>query len=158
MLYLPNYALTQSIAIAQTQPSCPLTKSIYKAIAKPSFEMRFAPIKINLPVDAAVTLKHKIRGNIASYYLSSSMGYGSLNLAPVTSISKENSEESENKGFELKPVFFDRNWKNVDGIPKLAPQYLFVGGLGVEDWYSNQQKGSRSQVLGEVMWKFAGCQ
>jgi len=165
MLYISNHAITQPFQIAQIQPkpstSCPLTKSIYQAIAKPEFEIRFAPIKINLPIDAAVNLKHKVRGNIATYYLSSSMGYGGLNLAPATSISKENSDdnkESESKGFELKPVFFDRNWKSVQEIPKLAPQYLFVGGLGVEDWYSNQQKGSRSQVLGEVMWKFVGCQ
>jgi len=79
------------------------------------------------------------------------MGYGSLYLQLIAPTSKENAET------KLKPVFFDRNWQSVSGTPKMASQYLFVANLGVEDWYSNRQ-GNRSNPLGEVMWKFAGCQ
>jgi hypothetical protein len=35
--------------------------------------------------------------------------------------------------------------------------YLFISGLGSEDYYKNQMSGSREIVLGDVMWKFYRC-
>ncbi len=52
MLIISPPAQIPSIQIAQIQPkpkktsACPLTKSIYQAIAKPEFELKFARIDI----------------------------------------------------------------------------------------------------------------
>lgn len=145
-----------SIEVAQVQPqitkTCPLTKSIYRAISKPEFEIRFTKTKSAIASEfAALTLKHKIRGTIASFNMGGSMGYGSFYLNPIMAKPTENAKN------ELKPVFFDRRWQNVNGTINTSPTYLFIAGLGVEDWYSGR-KGSRNQVLGDVMWQFAGCQ
>jgi hypothetical protein len=150
--------LSSQIASAQQprsvtqQKNCPLTKSVYRAIGKPDFELIFSASKSGIATEvAAFTLKHKTRDNIVSYNLGGSMGYGSLYLTTV-------GQNVENDAAEkLKPYFFDGNWKNINGITNPAPRYFFVGGLGLEDWYSNR-KGNRTQPLGDVMWQFERCQ
>lgn len=155
---LTQMANSWSAAIAQpkqtaTQPkTCPLTKSVYRAIGNPTFELIFGASKSGIATEvAAFTLKHKTRGNIVAYNLGGSMGYGSLYL---TEVGQKAEGES---GEKLKPYFFDSNWKNINGITNPVPRYFFVAGLGADDWYSNRN-GSRTTPLGDVMWQFERCQ
>jgi hypothetical protein len=145
-------AIAQPKSTVTQQKPCPLTKSVYRAIGKPEFELMFGASKSGIATEiAAFTLKHKTRGNIVSYNLGGSMGYGSLYLTAVGQ--KAESDASE----KLKPYFFDGNWKNIIGITNPAPRYFFVAGLGLEDWYSDR-KGNRTQPLGDVMWQLERCQ
>jgi hypothetical protein len=155
---LPQVANSWSAAIAQPKPTvtqqkfCPLTRSIYRAIGNPTFELIFGASKSGIATEfASLTLKHKTRGNIVAYNLGGSMGYGSLYLTEV-------GQKTEGDAVEkLKPYFFDSNWKNINGITNLVPRYFFVAGLGVDDWYSNRN-GSRTTPLGDVIWQFERCQ
>lgn len=155
---LPQMVNSWSAAIAQPKPTvtqqkfCPLTKSVYRAIGNPTFELIFGASKSGIATEvAAFTLKHKTRGNIVAYNLGGSMGYGSLYLTEVGQ--KAESEAGE----KLKPYFFDSNWKNINGITNPVPRYFFVAGLGANDWYSNRN-GSRTTPLGDVIWQFERCQ
>jgi hypothetical protein len=103
-----------SVAIAQQPRSvtqkktCPLTKSIYRAIGNPEFELMFGASKSGIASEfASLTLKHKTRGSITTYNLGESTGYGSFYLA--TTQPKANDESDE----KLMPYFFDRNWKSI---------------------------------------------
>jgi hypothetical protein len=158
MLMITTFPRSPQVAIAQPKSTvaqrkaCPLTKSVYRAVGKPDFELMFGTSKSGIATEvAAFTLKHRTRGNIVSYNLGGSMGYGSLYLTPVGQ--KTESDAAE----KLKPYFFDGNWKNINGITNPAPRYFFVAGLGLEDWYS-ERKGNRTQPLGDVMWQFERCQ
>ncbi len=147
-----------SAAIAQqprsvTQPkNCPLTKSVYRAIGNPEFELMFGASKSGIASEfASLALKHKTRGNIVSYNLGGMMGYGSLYLIEI------GKKAESDTGDKLKPYFFDSNWKSISGMTNPAPRYFFVSGLGLKDWYSDR-KGNRTQPLGDVMWQFERCQ
>lgn len=149
---LPQMAIAQKERKVIGQNFCPLTKSVYRAIGNPTFELIFGASKSVIATEfAAFTLKHKTRGNIVAYNLGRSMGYGSLYLTEVGQ--KAESESGE----KLKPYFFDSNWKNINGITNPVPRYFFVAGLGADDWYSNRN-GSRTAPLGDVMWQFERCQ
>jgi hypothetical protein len=145
-------AIAQPNPILTRQKTCPLVKSIYRAIGNPEFELVFGPSQSKIATEvAAFTLKHKARGNIVAYNLGGSMGYGGLYLTAVKQ--KTNRDSAE----KLKPYFFDSKWNNINGITNPVPQYFFISGLGVEDWYSNRP-GNRTQPLGDVMWQFERCQ
>jgi hypothetical protein len=145
-------AIAQTNPIANQQKTCPLVKSIYRAIGNSDFELVFGSSQSKIATEiASFTLKHKTRGNIVAYNLGGSMGYGGLYLTAVKQKINRNSEE------KLKPYFFDLKWNNINGITNPVPQYFFVAGLGVEDWYSNRS-GSRTHPLGDVMWQFERCQ
>ena len=134
------------------QATCPLSKSVYRAIAKPDFEVIFMPSKSVMASDlAALTLKHKNRGRLGTYTLSGSSGYGTLHLEEIGKKADSNSEG------KLGPYFFNGKWQNVNGVLDPAPQYFFVAGLGLQDWYA-ERKDNRTYPLGDVIWKFDRCQ
>jgi hypothetical protein len=155
-------ALCSTVTIAQAaapiptkfvpQPTCPIAQATYTAIGNPALSLQFRPlIKPAIASEiVSFTLKHKTRGEIVTYNLGSSNGYASLYLRDAaTSI-------EDDRGSDLKPVFFNANWQH-SGLPlKTAPQYFFVSGLGSNDWYT-ERLGNRDQPVGEVMWQFSGC-
>jgi hypothetical protein len=163
--YATKFLLTAAIlaisthgAFAETKPkvmrqaTCPLAKSVYRAIANTAFEVVFMPSKSGMASDiAALALKHKNRGSLGTYTLSGSSGYGTLHLGEIGKKTDSNSEE------KLGPYFFDSKWQNVNGVLNPAPQYFFVAGLGLQDWYS-EHKDNRTYPLGDLMWKFDRCQ
>ena len=158
LLEVSVFQLSAQIAIAQQprsvtqQKNCPLTKSVYRAIGKPDFELMFGASKSGIATEvAAFTLKHKTRGNIVSYNLGGMMGYDSLYLIEI------GKKAESDVGEKLKPYFFDNNWKSANGLTNLASRYFFVSGLGLQDWYSDR-KGNRNKPLGDVMWQFERCQ
>jgi hypothetical protein len=53
-------------------------------------------------------------------------------------------------------VFFDANFQQAKDPAPSAPQYLFISGLGSDDWYSNLP-GSRETPVAEVLWQRSGC-
>jgi hypothetical protein len=149
---------TFAAVIALTTPGqaatqCPIAKSTYQAIGNPSFELQFSPIKESKIATEILTfsLQHRQRGAIANYNLGGSSGYGSFYLRDLAKPIEADAD------IALKPVFFDANWRNVIDISgKSAPQYLFISGLGVTDWYADRPD-NRTQPLGDVMWQFARC-
>jgi hypothetical protein len=152
-------ALCSKATIAQAAPpkpapqsTCPIAQATYTAIGNPALSLQFRSlIKPAIASEiVSFTLKHKTRGEIVTYNLGGSNGYASLYLRDAaTSI-------EDDRGSDLKPVFFDANWKHA-GLPlKTAPQYFFVSGLGSNDWYT-ERSGNRDQPVGEVMWQFSGC-
>ena len=103
-----------SATIAQPKPTvtqqkpCPLTKSVYRAIGKTDCELIFGASKSGIATEfTAFTLKHKTRGNIISYNLGRSMGYGSLYLTEV------GKKAESDTGEKLEPYFFDNKWKSI---------------------------------------------
>jgi hypothetical protein len=148
---------TATIAQATTpkpipQLTCPIAQATYTAIGNPALSLQFRPlIKPAIASELfSFTLKHKTRGEIVTYNMGGSNGYPSLYLRDATT------SIEDDRGSDLKPVFFDANWQHV-GVPlKRAPQYFFVSGLGANDWYSDRS-GNRDRPVGDVMWQLSGC-
>jgi hypothetical protein len=134
-------------------PQCPLDQATYKAIGKPTFAIQFSPIidrKFATEI-VALNFQHRDRGMIASYHLGGSMGYGSYYLRDLAKPIEDDTDAN------LKPVFFDAKWEAVSDPTKgNAPKYLFISGLGVNDWYADRA-GNRDQPIREVMWQLSGC-
>jgi hypothetical protein len=133
-------------SIASTGRKCSIENSVYEAIDNPDFELIFSPRLPGKAMDAVVTLKHSKRGKIQTFRMVTSNGYGSSFLI-----------NPQREGTSLNIVVFDRNLKK-DNIfrNKVAPEYVFVSGLGSEDYYSNNSR-NREFLLGEQMWKFDRC-
>ena len=123
--------------------ACELTRSVYRAVGNPAFQLVFSdpPASVAGVVRATVTLQHPKRGKILSLYLNQSQGYGAFVLADP-----KNSEASY-------PLYFFNQKLEFGGASRA---YTFVAGLGVSDYYSNRL-GSRETILGDVMWKFDSC-
>jgi hypothetical protein len=145
---------------------CPLDRATYRAVEKPAFELQFSPIANRQLASelVALTLQHPDRGMLATYHLGGGSGYGSYSLRDLA---QPLSNTQEDAGPSLKPVFFDGMLRHVGNIAGSitqggtitqgkAPKYLFIAGLGAEDWYANRA-GNRSQPLGEVMWQLSDC-
>jgi hypothetical protein len=132
--------------------TCPLNRATYSAIGKPAFELQFSPIaKPKIASEfVALTIQHRDRGTIATYHLGSSLGYGSYYLRDA------NTSIEDDRNASLKPVFFDANFQQAKDPAPSAPQYLFISGLGSDDWYSNLP-GSRETPIAEVLWQRSGC-
>lgn len=135
-----------------TSQSCPIGRANYTAIGNPELSLEFAPLVKPAIASEIVSfhLKHKTRGTIVTYSMSASNGYATLYLRDVaTSL-------EDDRGSNLRPVFFDVNWKYSGVSLKTAPQYFFVSGLGSNDWYADRA-GNRNQPVGEVIWQFSHC-
>ncbi|NJM46917.1 MAG: hypothetical protein HC860_12805 [Alkalinema sp. RU_4_3] len=155
------FILGLTIALASPSPAakpapkaqCPIDRATYSAIGKPEFELQFSPIENSKYATelVAFTFQHRDRGMLATYHLGGSMGYGSYYLRDLA---KPIEDDADGK---LKPVFFDTNWRSVKVDDQgTAPEYLFISGLGVTDWYGDRT-GNRNQPVGEVMWQLSGC-
>jgi hypothetical protein len=134
------------------QATCPLNRATYSAIGKPAFDLQFSPIvKPKIASEfVALTIQHRDRGTIATYHLGSSLGYGSYYLRDA------NTSIEDDRKASLKPVFFDANFQQARDPAPSAPQYLFISGLGSDDWYSDRP-GNRETPVAEVMWQRSGC-
>ena len=134
-------------AIAQSdEPSCKFTNSIYQDIKGSGFELAVSkPSKGLVSVSAVVKIGHKKRGQVFEFDMVQSQGYGSTTL-------------NDGKGQHLINFFnSDLSQKSIFRA-KTAPKYLFVSGLGSEDYYRNSSRGGREIFLGDVMWKFSRCE
>jgi hypothetical protein len=133
-------------SIAATKRQCSMHNSAYKAIGNPDFELTFSPRIPNLTMDAVVTLKHSNRGEIKTFHVVTSQGYGSSFLI----------DPDRDDRTILNIVVFDRNLE-PDRIfrNEVAPEYAFVAGLGSRDYYGPE--GGRKFMLGDRMWKFDRC-
>jgi hypothetical protein len=145
-------SLAPSAQASKPKTQCPLDRATYSAIGKPAFEMQFSPIaKPKIASEfVALTFQHRDRGTIATYHLGSSLGYGSYYLRDANTSIEDDSNAS------LKPVFFDANFQQARDSATSAPQYLFISGLGSDDWYSDRP-GNREKPVSEVMWQRSGC-
>ncbi len=135
-----------------TPQSCSIERANYTAIGNPELSLEFVPLLQPAIASEIVSfrLKHKTRGTIVTYNMGASNGYASLYLRDTTT------SIEDDRGSDLKPVFFDANWQH-SGLPlKIAPQYFFVSGLGSNDWYT-ERSGNRNRPVGEVIWQFSGC-
>ena len=144
-LQLPT--LTQP-AEANTNKTCTIQNSVYKAIGNPDYQLVFSPPPPNKLIDAVVVLNHTKRGKIQTFHMTTANGYGSSFLS-----------DPKREGVSLNIVVFDRNLKR-DSIwrNKVAPEYAFVAGLGARDYYDYSSSGdNRKFLLGEVMWRFDRC-
>jgi hypothetical protein len=151
-LSLAAIALVAPAAAARPPATCAIERATYQAIGKPAFELQFSPIENPKFASEAVSLtfQHNKRGLLATYNLGGSLGYGSYYLRDLAK--PIGGQESSN----LKPVFFDANWRGTSITKGKAPKYLFIAGFGAEDWYANRA-GNRTYPLGEVMWQLSGC-
>ena len=128
---------------------CDITRAVYKDVSKKGFELRFnAPPQESAVLFATVTLWHPKRGNINSFEVGSSQGFGTVYLSP------QSSTESETD-YRISAYFFDSNFKEFN--QQGASPYMFISGLGSWDWYNNQMSEGRDIVLGNPMWKFDHC-
>ena len=132
--------------IAATSRKCSIHNSAYKAIGNPNFELTFAPRLPKTTMDAVVTLRHSKRGEITTFHVVSSQGYGSSFL--------RDPNQDDTSGLNI--VVFDRDLK-PDTIfrNKIAPEHAFVAGLGSRDYYGPEE--GRKFMLGDRMWKFDRC-
>jgi hypothetical protein len=155
LILLTALTLLHSTAAEAAIPPvrCPIDRATYSAIGKSEFELQFSAIenpKIASEI-VSLTLQHRDRGMLATYNLGGSVGYGSYYLRDLA---KPIDAETDSN---LKPVFFDTNWGNITDFSAIgSPKYLFISGLGANDWYSDRAS-NRTLPLGEVMWQFSGC-
>jgi hypothetical protein len=145
-------SLTPSAQASKPKTQCPIGRATYSAIGKPAFELQFSPIaKPKIASEfVALTIQHRDRGTVATYHLGGSLGYGSYYLRDANTSIEDDSNAS------LKPVFFDANFQQARDPAPSAPQYLFISGLGSDDWYSDRP-GNRETPIAEVMWQRSGC-
>jgi hypothetical protein len=139
--------------VGKTSLQCVLDRATYSAIGKPAFELQFSPIE-NRKIateSVALTLQHRDRGMLTTYHIGGTMGYGSYVLRDLSRPIEEDT------GDRLRTVFFDANWQEVKDISRgNAPKYLFISGLGSNDWYADRAN-NRKQPLREVMWQISNC-
>ena len=134
------------VSLSAPVTACELTRSVYRAVGNPDFQLIFAKPPTNLAavVRATVTLQHPKRGTILSLYLNQSQGYGAFVL------SDPKTDEANY------PLYFFNEKLESTSVGKEAPAYTFVATLGVSDYYSNRS-GNRQNILGDVMWKLDAC-
>ncbi|MGK7957449.1 MAG: hypothetical protein AB4063_19675 [Crocosphaera sp.] len=128
---------------------CDMTRAIYTDMNGSGFELRFnAPPQNTAVLFATVTLWHPQRGNINTFDVGSSQGFGTVYLAPKSDIESETD-------YRISAYFFDTNFKetNEEG----ASPYMFIAGLGSWDWYDSQMSGGRDVILRNPMWKLDRC-
>lgn len=143
---LPVLATSNPIA------SCPIRKSVYTAIGKPDYKVTFGEPPANSGSDskATATLQHTKRGTLGTFAVGQGNGYGVLYLTEL-----QRRTPTQNKQGELILLFFDSSLRAVQTLQP-APTYMHIAGLGVSDYYS-QQNGSREYPLGDVMWQLSSC-
>lgn len=128
--------------------ACNLTNSVYRDIGERGFELSFSPPPSgSASIAATATLTHLKRGKIFEFDMTQSQGYGSTFLIHRGSRDMTHLVNFFNSDLTQASVF----------RAETAPTYLFIGGLGSEDYYTNSMSGSREIMLGDVMWQFYRC-
>jgi hypothetical protein len=128
--------------------ACSLNSSVYRDVGGRGFELNFSQKPVNsATIAATVTLTHSKRGRIFEFDLVQSQGYGSTWL-----VHREDNDRSHLVNFFNSELIQTSVFR-----AKSSSMYLFISGLGSEDYYRNQMSGSREIVLGDVMWKFYRC-
>lgn len=132
-------------AIAQSDEiSCKFTNSIYQDIKGRGFELVVSKSPVSsASIGAIVRIRHEQRGQIFEFDMVQSQGYGSTSLIDRKGQGRSHLINFFNSDLSQKSIF----------RTKTAPKYLFISGLGSEDYYGNSSRGSRKIMLGDVMWK-----
>jgi hypothetical protein len=146
-----SFATIAFLSIANySYAACDITRAIYIDMNHSGFELRFnAPPKDSGVLFATVTLWHPQRGNINTFDVGSSQGFGTVYLSPKSDIESQTD-------YRISAYFFNSNFQqsNEEG----ASPYMFIAGLGSWDWYDNQMSGGRNIILGNPIWKLDRCQ
>ena len=87
------------------------------------------------------------RGQVFEFDMVQSQGYGSTSLIDAKGQKRSHLINFFNSDLSQKSIF----------RAETAPKYIFVSGLGSEDYYGNSLRGGRKIMLGDVMWKLDRC-
>lgn len=131
------------------EPSCKFADSIYQDVKGKGFELVVRkPPRGSASVSAIVRIGHEKRGQIFEFDMVQSQGYGSTSLID---------RKGQKRSYPINFFNSDLSQKSIFRA-KTAPKYLFISGLGSEDYYGNSSRGGREVLLGDVMWEFSRCE
>jgi hypothetical protein len=140
--------------------SCKIDQSVYRDTDNKGFELVFGKSIPNNGISrATAVIRHPLQKQIYSFNVTQSNGYGSTFLQLI----KPNNN-SEDKSYVIN--FFNQNFKSAGlilGREEQAPKYLFITGLGSDDYYKRRSRSSKDSqnnppYLFDLMWVYERCQ
>ena len=148
--------LTKSVSAS----TCQIAQSVYRDADGKGFELVFdAPLPDTGSSDATATIIHSKQGQLYTFNVTQSSGYGSISLI---SINATNNSWEDADSFRIN--FFAQNFKSATplflGEEIQAPEYAFIAELGSHDYYTRRGTITENTApfLGDVMWIHDRCQ
>jgi hypothetical protein len=142
-LFVPLFASLTLIS-SWAGAACEFDQRIYRDAAKQGFTLAFSRAHSDsATLLATVTISHKKFGKLYSFEVSRNNGYGTVYLT-----------DTQNPKSPYATYFFN---KNMTESTISDATWLFVEGLGADNYYAANSNTPKTSLLGDTMWMFAGC-